>query len=501
VNPSDTQTAESVRPRPNAFGLALKITLPFVALFALLLSVLGFLLARNIISDIEERVEREQRFVLNMLGRFPVNTDMADAIHGIETQSFARESPDSHTFFVLFLTDPNGRESRTVVPDDADGRAMLEGLIKLRSHPEFQADKGGFRRQSATLSGQNWQLLFRSYLDFSSRRDAYHIYPADEIEQEKSRAISHIVKLGCAGLLCVALLGLLVAYWVALPVRRLATAARRITTAGLAASTPGTLALEQAGRARDEIGELALAFKTMLESLRRSQQELLKNERLASTGKLAASVAHEIRNPLTSMRMTIEIMQQRAQKSADADPSTREGYAIVLREIDRLALAVDELLTFARPRPPKREPMDVNGLAGDVLKFMEHQLTHARVSARLEADPAMPPHVSLDPNKIRQLLVNLILNAQQAIVRDGAITVRTQWDAANKRVALAVADTGPGIPEEIRANVFDLFVSTKDGGGGIGLAIARQIAEEHGGSIAFETSSKGTTFNIVLSVL
>jgi signal transduction histidine kinase len=305
----------------------------------------------------------------------------------------------------------------------------------------------------------------------------------------------------------VGLLGLLMAYWVARPVRRLAAAARRITTAGLNEAAPEAIETARPGHALDEIGELALAFKTMLESLRRSQDELLKNERLASTGKLAASVAHEIRNPLTSLRMTIEMMQQRSVRSGGAgggaagetDEATREGYAVVLREIDRLALAVEELLTFARPRPPTREPVDLNQLVRDVLKFLEHQLVHARVGSKLELDAAMPAELPLDPNKIRQLLVNLILNAQQAIVRDGAVTVRTRWDAKAKRATLSVIDTGPGIAEEVREKVFELFVSTKAGGGGIGLAIAKQIAEEHGGAIGFETSPKGTTFNVELA--
>jgi two-component system sensor histidine kinase HydH len=95
-------------------------------------------------------------------------------------------------------------------------------------------------------------------------------------------------------------------------------------------------------------------------------------------------------------------------------------------------------------------------------------------------------------------LVNLILNALQAMVRDGTVTLRTRWLASERVAILEVCDTGPGIPEGVRGNVFDLFVSTKTGGGGLGLAIAKQIAEEHGGTITFETSNKGTTFTLRL---
>ena len=479
-------------PRPSAFGLALKITLPFVALFALLLSVLGLVLAREIINEIEDRVEHEQRFVLNTLERFGSRDFMLPQMHQLEADSRS-DASTVRTEYVIFK--PNGEVLSTLPGDDEIIKELKQQRLK-QEQAALPANWMDFRRQVETLNGKSWLIQSRSY---PSRVVAYHLYPYAEIEQAKMRAIVHIVELGSAGLLAVGLLGLLMAYWVARPVRRLAAAARQITTAGLNEAAPEAIETARPGHALDEIGELALAFKTMLESLRRSQEELLKNERLASTGKLAASVAHEIRNPLTSLRMTIEMMQQRSSKSGDTDETTREGFAVVLREIDRLALAVEELLTFARPRPPARQPVDLNQLVRDVVQFLEHQLVHARVGSRLELDPAMPAALPLDPNKIRQLLVNLILNAQQAIVRDGAVTVRTRWDAIGRRATLSVIDTGPGIAEEVREKVFELFVSTKAGGGGIGLAIAKQIAEEHGGAIGFETSPKGTTFNVELA--
>ncbi|MCZ7645828.1 MAG: ATP-binding protein [Planctomycetota bacterium] len=253
------------------------------------------------------------------------------------------------------------------------------------------------------------------------------------------------------------------------------------------------LAVETSG-ARDEIGDLARAFGSMVESLRRSQEDLLKAERLAATGRLAASMAHEIRNPLTSLRITVQMLADKGQ----GDANTQEAYAIVLGEIDRLELAVEEMLTYARPRPPQRAPTDLNKLCADTLAFMRRQLEHSKVEARQEADPDLPKNLPLDANKIRQLLVNLILNALQAIVRGGSVTVRTLWSAEARRVRIEVADTGPGIPEAVRAKAFELFVSTKPGGGGMGLAIAKQVVEEHGGTIDFETSGAGTTFRVEL---
>jgi signal transduction histidine kinase len=463
-----------------------------------LLLVLGIVIAREIIAELEERVEREQRFVLEALTGY-VSEDMLIRVHDLEARSMLAEFPNARTEFVVF-TGSNGVQS-TISPKDALAWRTIEDLKEARRKPEFQAGPD-FRRQIAVLNNRTWLILFRSCalkgprLSDLQQGDIYHLYPYDEIASAKRRAIEHIISLGMLGLLAAALLGLLMAHWVALPVRRLAAAARGVTSGGLNEKIPDALSNAVRPKTVDEIGELGLAFQTMLETLRRSQNELLKAERLASTGKLAASVAHEIRNPLTSLRMTMQMLQQR---SRETDPNLKEGYVIVLREIDRLALAVEELLTFARPRPPRREPVDLNKLVADVLQFLDHQLVHARVKSVAEFDSQLPVEVPLDQNKIRQLLVNLILNAQQAIVRDGTITVKTRWNADSKTVLISVSDTGPGILPEIRDRVFDLFVSTKDGGGGIGLAVAKQVAEEHGGSISFDTSEKGTTFNVTLA--
>jgi signal transduction histidine kinase len=267
------------------------------------------------------------------------------------------------------------------------------------------------------------------------------------------------------------------------PVRRRAEAAARIASGGLG-ETPAMPALSSS----DEIGRLAAAFGQMLESLRRSQAELVRNERLAATGRLAASVAHEVRNPLTGLRMTVQMLAEQS-----GDEKTREAHAMMLREIDRLALTTEELLTFASPRPPRREPVDLARLAGETLAFLAPQLEHARVAAKVERDPGLPESLLLDGNKVRQLFFNLVLNARQAVVRDGHVTVRLRWDAKRATAVIEVSDDGPGIPAEVRARLFEPFVSSKPSGGGLGLAIAKQIAEEHGGGITFETSEKGTT--------
>ena len=484
------------------FGLALKITLPFVALFAALLLVLGLVLAREILAEVEARVENEQRFVLEV-ATFPGFALGEESLRQIRDRAgrAAAGGPGARGEFVVLQE--GAAPLSTFSREDRAAWAAVEALIAAVKAGRVGSADESIQRAIVPLSQQQWLVLYTARASRSpgaAVRRFYLLYPYAEIEHAKNRALVRIVGTGAIGLALAAALGLLVAHWIAGPVRRLAAAAKRISAGGLNEPLelqwphPDALRGEPPVPRGDEIAELTQAFQTMVETLRNSQAELLKAERLAATGKLAASVAHEIRNPLTSLRMTVEMLQQRA---GNADPQTQEAYAVLLGEIGRLALAVEELLTFARPRPPRREPTDLNRLAGETIKFLERQLEHARIKSVVEADSSLPPDLPLDPAKIRQLLVNLVLNALQAIVRDGTVTVVTRWDSGRRQATLSVRDTGPGVAAEVQGRLFELFVSTK-GSGGLGLAVAKQVAEEHGGSISYETSPHGTTFTVVL---
>ncbi|MCW8130747.1 MAG: HAMP domain-containing protein [Planctomycetota bacterium] len=477
-------------------GLATKITVPFVLLFGILLVLLGIVLTREIFREIQARVEREQTFVLAVASDPRMPRGEA-SLRAIKKSSEGGED-DRGAAMVVF--EERSSPMTTLDLQNRSDAALLQDLSTAVQDPSrfpgLRGENAGARIESTfyKLAGQNYLVLYITRpgrLPGEPLRDYFLIYPQANIDAIQKRALTRIATFAALGILLAALLGRLVAHWITRPVKRLATAAGRLASGGL--NEPFEQGSESA---RDEIGELARSFGLMVESLRRSQNELVKAERLAATGKLAASVAHEIRNPLTSLRMTVQMLAEKAEKKGDT--ADREAYQVILGEIDRLALSVEELLTFARPRPAMRAPTDLNKLVSDTVKFLSRQLQHARVSARTELEPALPPDHPLDGNKVRQLLVNLVLNAMQAIVREGTVTIRTRWDAEKKVASLEVADTGHGIPEEIREKVFDPFVSTKPGGGGLGLAIAKQIAEEHEGTIRFETGKTGTTFYVRL---
>ena len=491
------------------FQLRTLITLPFVALFAALLLALGWIVARDILADVESRVENEQRFMLGVAASagWPLGEESLRRIRNRAAFAPDDKQPEGSSEFIVLQ---NGASLLTTLSrDTVSGGALADALIAdLKAHPELEPVGDDIHLHRVTLVGQDFLMLTKSRAvsgPNTAPRRFFLLHPYAEIDQAQSRALRRIVALGSAGLALAAGLGLVLGHWISRPVRQLATVARRVTAAGLAnvaASEDGSenAALERAG---GEIGELARAFRAMIDGLRRSQSELVKSERLAATGKLAACVAHEIRNPLTSMRMTMQMLQSSPAQVQPSNANTQEAYRIILAEIDRLSLAVEELLTFARPRPPQKEPADLNALAADTLRFLERQLAHAKVRATLDADPSLPRDLLFDSNKLRQLVINLILNAMQAIVRGGEIVVRTRWETTGapepKKIAvLEVQDSGPGVAPEMRDSMFELFASSKAGGGGMGLTVAKQIAEEHGGTIRFESVPGRTVFRVEL---
>lgn len=226
---------------------------------------------------------------------------------------------------------------------------------------------------------------------------------------------------------------------------------------------------------------------------RRLEARVQRQERLASLGKFIAGVAHEIRNPLTSISGYI----QHWQRSHNPSP---QAVATVCREVMRLNSIVDKLLFFAKPAAAKFAPHDVNVLVERVLQFfLETHDERIVITKRLTPDL---PSALLDAEQIQQVLVNVIYNALQAMPDGGTLTISTSWRAGAKDlVEIAVTDTGCGIPEENIPRIFDPFFTTKARGSGLGLALAHEIVTAHGGHIEVESRvGAGTTMRIFLPV-
>ena len=245
----------------------------------------------------------------------------------------------------------------------------------------------------------------------------------------------------------------------------------------------------------DEVADLARAFNQMVEGLAESRRRLVETERLAAVGQLAASVAHEVRNPLSGARLTVEMLQRKAAGDGRSAGGDAEALGVVRAELDRLDFVVDELLTFARPAPLARERADLALLAREGVALLARQAAHAHVRVEVDA-PEAGLEAEVDPRRFKQVVVNLALNGIQSMPRGGTLSLRLAREAG--RAVLSVADTGTGLSEDARAHVFDAFYPTKAGGAGLGLAITKRLVEEHGGTIDFETGARGTTFRVAL---
>ena len=229
---------------------------------------------------------------------------------------------------------------------------------------------------------------------------------------------------------------------------------------------------------------------------REMRARLMESDRLAAVGELVAGVAHEVNNPLSSISAYAQLML----RDASLDDSQRESLDVIRSETHRASQVVKDLLAFARRSEPFREPLDVNAVVTRSLRLRQYQLTAQGVDVAVDLADALPAVIG-DARQLQQVCLNLLTNAIQAIAAagGGSLRITTRFEAGH--VLVEVADTGLGIPADIRARIFEPFFTTKGEGEGtgLGLSVSYGIVSAHGGAITLaETSSAGSTFRVAL---
>ncbi len=302
--------------------------------------------------------------------------------------------------------------------------------------------------------------------------------------------------VGTAAVLSLALL-VVATVWVLRPVGRVVEMSERVVA--------GDLGARVGMRPPGEMGVLCRSVDAMAEAVQQREEQLKlatrqqigRSEKLASIGRLAAGVAHEINNPLTGVLTFAHLLKEKP----NMDDQDQQDLDLIIHETTRAAEIVSNLLDFARERPPKKEPLEVNDVIRRTVRLIRSQKQFDRINIEEHFTEGIP-HVEGDRNQLQQVLLNLSLNSCAAMPEGGEIRIATS--AVGSRVQIDVTDTGCGIPDDVLDKIFDPFFSTKPvgKGTGLGLSVSLGIVQQHGGTMEVESEmGKGTRFSIVLPAI
>jgi two-component system, NtrC family, sensor histidine kinase HydH len=262
-------------------------------------------------------------------------------------------------------------------------------------------------------------------------------------------------------------------------------------------------AVEMTGESLEDLDEhlqgVVRQVEQVVQTLQQREREVLRSEQLAAVGRLAAGVAHEVRNPLTSIKMLIQTGREDL-ASGDASalrnlPS--DDLHVIEQEVRRIEKSLQTFLDFARPPKLRRAPTDLGTLPEQVVSLVRGRATKQGVEIRLHRPPK-PVTAEVDADQLRQVVLNLVLNALDVMPRGGALDIQLH-EPENGSVELSVIDTGPGISPDVMPRLFVPFVSDKETGMGLGLSVSKRIVEDHGGMLrAFNRSEGGACFVVRL---
>jgi len=292
------------------------------------------------------------------------------------------------------------------------------------------------------------------------------------------------------------ILAILLSSWAAArvtrPVEQLARAAQDVTA--------GNWDTRVEVHGSDEVAQLAESFNRMTAELAAQKERLVQTERVAAWRELARRLAHELKNPLFPLQITVEnLMRARAQNSEEFDDVFRESSTTLLAEISNLKTIIGRFSEFSKMPPPQLQPVQVNEILRGVVKLFQGQLQapgRAPIACKLELDENLKT-IAADRDLLHRALSNLVLNAMDAMPNGGTLTLRTRRD--DGKVIIEVADTGTGLTREECERIFTPYYTSKQHGTGLGLAIVQSVVSDHGGRIGVQSEpGRGTTFVIEL---
>ena len=367
-------------------------------------------------------------------------------------------------------------------------QAWADALSRLLgAHVEVEGP-AGWKVASAPVQPPTVQ----TQLDFPPAATVRVALSRADLEATRNEVLRAFLLLAASGALLALVLGVLLSRRITRPVEALTQAAQALGQGRLDASV--------STRAAGELKTLVDTFNRMMADLRATTEKLVASERVAAWQEVARRLAHEVKNPLTPIRMSLETLLALSEKDPSrTNAALREAAPAVLEEVDRLRRIVDEFSRFARLPRPTLQRLDLAELARAVLAlYADHPVSPGGPARTYRAELPDAVAVDADRDQLTQVLVNLVKNAEEAMAgQGGAVTVRVR--RAGAAAVLEVSDEGPGVPLEARARLFEPYVTTKQGGTGLGLAIAARIAQEHRGTLELaEGQGPGATFRLTL---
>jgi signal transduction histidine kinase len=425
-----------------------QIVIPFIVVsFAAILATAFIsysLLSRALEARLREQTERAARMIAD--SDFLLNRPVLERFKAVLDADIVGYARDGTVV------------GSTLAPDR---RRLLEAVLAT---PSASGARNGFALEHVEVDGRPYRVGYQALRSPAGGTLAL-VTDASDIAAATSAIGRTLLLVSAATLILSALVSQLVVKRVSRRLLELTDFTRRFGQ-GDRSRIPGG--------GGDEIGQLAGAFGDMARQLRDSEERLLRSEKLAVTGMLAARVAHDVRNPLSSIKMQAQLLRPRVEGTP-----AQESLQAILRDIDQVELVVKGLLELARPGELRMQTARLNDLVEDVVRQVTAPFRHRKVAieTRLGDVPPLP----LDADRFKQALLNLLMNGADAMPSGGRLLVETAADGP--AVRLDVCDEGSGIDPAIRPRLFDPFMTTKREGVGLGLVNTKSIVERHGGTI------------------
>jgi nitrogen fixation/metabolism regulation signal transduction histidine kinase len=327
----------------------------------------------------------------------------------------------------------------------------------------------------------------------SSAGEILFLYPRKELDEAVAGMITTFLLAAAVGVGLALVLGFLVSKGVAGSLQRMIH--------GFDLVALGDFSVRLKSGRRDEVGELFEAFNVMAEDLASLQAQLARSERVAAWQEVARKVAHEIKNPLSPIQLSIETLQKaRDRRHPEFESIFRDSTVTILEEVEKIRRIVKEFSDFARLPEPDMQPTDLKEIVERVARLCRPRLGGIELETELEE---LPP-VTADPDQLSQMLTNLVFNSIEAMGGEGLLKIsleRSGGSGGRARARLLVSDTGSGMSEDVRREIFTPYFTTKPDGTGLGLVIAQRIVEQHRGRISVESEAgRGTTVEVILPI-